>query len=316
MQISHTSRQSTRSGLVAAHARQESIHRFLFWHGFFYLELVTVTGATVWIESESLVWGSLALLLGLTLLLGVWYGICIIVPSIFWRQHPLVTQGYLVCTWGFWLVLEHSHPAYLLMLFGLSSQVYLLSYRLWKIPGILILSTFAFWYLLVITRINYSVLLIFASLVVVGFPVSLSLEAINQQNREKDQLLHELEATRQELAVASRHAGAMQERQRLAHEIHDTLAQGFTSILMHVEAVRGARPDDMHMVSRHLDYIHQAARENLTEARRLMWALQPEALERTSLPEVLTHLSEKWSAENGIGASTTITGPGACSVQR
>jgi signal transduction histidine kinase len=119
---------------------------------------------------------------------------------------------------------------------------------------------------------------------------------------------HELEAARNELAEAERQAGAAQERQRLAHEIHDTLAQGFTSILMHVETASSILHEDGGAVQQHLDQVCRTARENLVESRRLMWALQPEGLDRASLPEVLAHFTQKWSEENVVKASTTITG--------
>ena len=85
----------------------------------------------------------------------------------------------------------------------------------------------------------------------------------------------------------SREAGALAERERLAHEIHDTLAQGFTSVLLLLEAVEGRldrrsggrvpppRPG------------RETARENLAESRALVAALTPPDLTRTSLPEAL-----------------------------
>ena len=102
--------------------------------------------------------------------------------------------------------------------------------------------------------------------------------------------------------------GISQERQRLAHEIHDTLAQGFTSIVMKLEAAEETLPPNLTSTQRYLDQARRIARESLSEARRLMWALRPESLERSSLPEALARLAERWSEECGAAASTTITG--------
>jgi signal transduction histidine kinase len=110
------------------------------------------------------------------------------------------------------------------------------------------------------------------------------------------------------LIEQAQQAGVSSERQRLAQEIHDTLAQAFTSIVMKLEAAEGALTSDPGSVQRFLEGARNIARESLAEARRLMWALRPESLERSSLPEALASLAERWSGECGVDASTTITG--------
>jgi signal transduction histidine kinase len=112
----------------------------------------------------------------------------------------------------------------------------------------------------------------------------------------------------EEARKAGRQAGVLRERQRMAHEIHDTLAQGFTSIVMNLEAAEGVIPSNLDRAQHHLDQARLTARESLTEARRLVWALRPEALESASLPEALGRLTERWAAESGISARFTATG--------
>ena len=112
----------------------------------------------------------------------------------------------------------------------------------------------------------------------------------------------------EEARKAGRQAGVLRERQRMAHEIHDTLAQGFTSIVMNLEAAEGDVPPSSTRAQHHLDQARLTARESLTEARRLVWALRPEALENVSLPEALGRLTERWSEESGISASVSTTG--------
>ncbi len=113
----------------------------------------------------------------------------------------------------------------------------------------------------------------------------------------------------EEARRAGRQTGVLRERQRMAHEIHDTLAQGFTSIVMNLEAAEGTLPPDLGERARHhLDQVRLTARESLTEARRLVWALRPEPLEKASLPEALGRLIERWSKESGVAASVTVTG--------
>lgn len=110
------------------------------------------------------------------------------------------------------------------------------------------------------------------------------------------------------LVEQAQQAGASIERQRLARDIHDTLAQAFTSIVMKLEAAEARMPSDPNAVRRYLDQARGIAREGLTEARRYMWALRSESLEQSSLPEALGRLAERWSRESGVVASVTVNG--------
>ena len=110
------------------------------------------------------------------------------------------------------------------------------------------------------------------------------------------------------LVEQARRSGEMGERKRLAHEIHDTLTQGFASIVMNLEAAEGSLERDPASARRHMEEARRTARENLAEARRIVRALQPEALEEAPLPEALTRLVEKWSEGSGATAGLTVTG--------
>lgn len=130
----------------------------------------------------------------------------------------------------------------------------------------------------------------------VGGPAALALENVR--------LLDQARKT-------SRKAGMLSERQRLAREIHDTLAQGFTSIVMNLEAAEGALPEEVSEEARtkwHLDQARFTARESLTEARRLVWDLRPESLDNASLPEALAQLAARWTDTAGIEASVNASG--------
>jgi signal transduction histidine kinase len=112
------------------------------------------------------------------------------------------------------------------------------------------------------------------------------------------------------LVQEARQAGISRERQRLAREIHDTLAQGFTSIVMHLTAAEMNQSSafENEACAQHLEEARHTARESLADARRLVWALRPEALDRHSLPEALRRLAEEWSREHGVEASAITTG--------
>jgi signal transduction histidine kinase len=107
-----------------------------------------------------------------------------------------------------------------------------------------------------------------------------------------------------------RQTAVLEERQRLAREIHDTLAQGFTSIVMHLEAAEQGLPGEPETIQRHLDEARRTARDSLEQARRLVWALRPAHLERASLPEALARVAARWSEGLGVEAHVTTTGTG------
>jgi signal transduction histidine kinase len=113
----------------------------------------------------------------------------------------------------------------------------------------------------------------------------------------------------EEARWAGRRAGVLVERQRLAREIHDTLAQGFTSIIMSLTAAQmGQHLDPRAASARYLEEAIRTARESLAEARRLVWALRPESLDRHSLSEALGRLAKSWSEETGVEARAVTTG--------
>ncbi|MBS2549792.1 sensor histidine kinase [Catenulispora sp. NL8] len=94
-------------------------------------------------------------------------------------------------------------------------------------------------------------------------------EMLSDNDRRGD-LIRELEATRAELEQAHHAAGVLEERERLAQEIHDTLAQGFTSLLMLVQAAEATLDSDPDTTRERLELAARTARENLAEARALI----------------------------------------------
>lgn len=106
---------------------------------------------------------------------------------------------------------------------------------------------------------------------------------IGRMTVEQAELIKQLEATREDLAVSERSRGVLEERTRLAGEIHDTLAQGFTSIVLLARA--GKRSADR--TEETLESIEATAQDNLDTARRLVEASRPDELENASLPDAL-----------------------------
>jgi signal transduction histidine kinase len=139
-----------------------------------------------------------------------------------------------------------------------------------------------------------------------------ALAELGAANRRLETTIAENEGLHQRLLVQAREAGVLDERQRMAREIHDTLAQGLTGIVTQLQAAEQAAlraPGDPAGWRRHVGAATRLARESLTEARRSVDALRPEPLEGGRLTEALTGVAERWSALNGIPAPITTTGP-------
>ncbi|WP_106399141.1 sensor histidine kinase [Actinocorallia populi] len=154
-----------------------------------------------------------------------------------------------------------------------------------------------------------------AAIVAVVSLFSFSGDVTAERSAERKRMVARLEETMREnaglqaqLLVQAREAGVLDERQRMAAEIHDTLAQGLTGIITQLQAAARAETDPAAR-RRHLDTATRLARESLAEARRSVHAVVPGELETASLPEALAELTDGWSEQNSVRAEFTATGP-------
>ncbi|MGW3850460.1 sensor histidine kinase [Streptomyces fagopyri] len=124
-----------------------------------------------------------------------------------------------------------------------------------------------------------------------------------EQSQDRAALIAELDVSRHELSRLSAAHGALAERERFSREIHDTLAQGFTSLLMLVQAVEAELDHDLPRARRHLSLMAETARQNLAEARALVAGGAPADLDGASLPDALRRLAARHDA------TVDVTGP-------
>lgn len=126
--------------------------------------------------------------------------------------------------------------------------------------------------------------------------VGLAYSALHTESRARLESLIELRRTQGELAASQREAGRLAEQERLAAEIHDTVAQGLASLVLLSRAARGrldrltgASPDDpdLTQVSELVGQSEEVALSNLAEARRVVAGLAPPALDRQSLSDAM-----------------------------
>ncbi|ARI51512.1 two-component sensor histidine kinase [Streptomyces sp. S8] len=123
----------------------------------------------------------------------------------------------------------------------------------------------------------------------VAIATVLGYDALFRESERRRELIVELVATRAELAEAERTAGTLAERERLAREIHDTLAQGLSSIQLLLRAAERTLPGGAPATA-HVRAAREAAQANLAEARSFVRALTPPDLERGSLAAALERL--------------------------
>jgi signal transduction histidine kinase/streptogramin lyase len=108
--------------------------------------------------------------------------------------------------------------------------------------------------------------------------------------------------------IGNRFAVVLEERARLAREIHDTLAQGFVGISSQLDAVAMCMPEADSPARKYLNIAQRMARHSLTEARRSVMDLRASILDEHDLGAALQSGSQIWTAGTGVEVEVGITG--------
>ncbi|MFI2631846.1 sensor histidine kinase [Streptomyces collinus] len=147
------------------------------------------------------------------------------------------------------------------------------------------------------TEVLVSTLLVVA----VGALIGLWAHSVVAQSAERARLIAELEETQAELTEAHQRQGAADERERMARDIHDTLAQGFASIIVLAEAARTGLDTDPARSGRQLRSIESTARENLAEARELVGSGgRPGQVAAGSVARTLRRALDRFAEDTGL----------------
>ncbi|MFB4290628.1 sensor histidine kinase [Nonomuraea sp. ATR24] len=150
--------------------------------------------------------------------------------------------------------------------------------------------------------------------VLVASTVGLFIQTISEQNRQRQAMIARLRELAEENAslqarflTRAREAGVLGERQRMAREIHDTIAQGLTAILTQLEVV-----DDLvagvPAARARIATVRALARDSLDEARRSVRAMRPAPLEEARLAAAVEDVAAAWSRASGVPAPVEVTG--------
>ena len=236
-----------------------------------------------------------------------------------WRYRPRVMAVFItvLIVIGALLIVDNT----LFGLYTITFYIYVIRYLLWPwrllgAAGIGVLAATSQAY--GVNKDKPAGILIYLIIIVVNVAIGLAfiwsrwvneraLSELSTANRKLEASLAENAGLQQQLLTQAREAGMLDERQRMAREIHDTLAQGLTGIITQLQAAEQAA-DDPAGWRRHFEAATGLARESLSEARRSVEALRPESLETGRLSEALAEVAGRWSARHGIPAQVTTTG--------
>ncbi|MEE8047159.1 MAG: histidine kinase [Dehalococcoidia bacterium] len=130
-----------------------------------------------------------------------------------------------------------------------------------------------------------------------GFAVEIILRDVTARHRTEEELFNQ-----------SRELAVVDERNRMSREIHDTIAQGLTGIVLQLEAAGEFTASGDPELQKHVDSARSLARESLTEARRSVWNLSPGALHSRSLSDALRDEIEKFDSRGAEHAEFAATG--------
>ncbi|GGS90475.1 sensor histidine kinase [Nonomuraea spiralis] len=281
--------------------------RLLRWtvHGTFAILLVIALAGVAGKGRPALVLGGV--------LLGVLYAAGIVIegrlPHFGGTTHLRLGRVWLVLTTAGWAALALAAPQFVWLAFPLFfAHLHLLPLAV-ALPGVAALTVAA------VLAAAWHEGRLTAALVVgptigaaVATLMAMIYKTLHAESEERRLLIDDLVRTRGKLLQAEGDAVRLAERERLAREIHDTLAQGMSSIILLLRAARRDLADDLPAAERRITEAADAAKENLEEARNFVRALAPPALQQASLAAALRRISDSAVAGTPVRARFEISG--------
>jgi signal transduction histidine kinase len=278
------------------------------WHALFAVTLGVSTGIALF--SSRLDAGAKATVLVLAVSFALWHWLVLARHPQWWEKQLGLLTGYWVVAGTFAVVLSTLYGSFSILMYGLFPLM-MISLGWWGIVPIVGLTAAMGWALggwgsgeAFVTNLLTSAGLATLITVVVT--------AVSRQSDLRRDALAQLAATRAELAETARSAGVLAERERLARELHDTVAQGFISVVTQLESAEQALDAGgaaaIGRSREHLEKARHTARDSLAELRRSVRALRPDLLESSSLPQALQQAVQRWSAEHAVPAELRTTG--------
>lgn len=282
--------------------------QLLWWHVLF-AALLVVAAVLVLLTRPGAMWADLACVAGIALAYAVWgrRGL----GQVDRRAGYL----YLAVAWvlftAFIMVETDGEPW--LLTFALFPQTWAILERQRAVP-VVVVAVVAFagirtWQASRTGETVTGILITSVIMLALSLVLGLFIDRLIREADSRARVIDELRRTRDELAAAERAQGVAAERERLSREIHDTLAQGFTSVVTLTRATRSAlQRGDQETVWERLDLIEQTAADNLSEARLIVAELTPGHLMRRTLAEALERLVDEVGRESGMHGRLRLVG--------
>ena len=139
-----------------------------------------------------------------------------------------------------------------------------------------------------------------------GFSIAMGLwiSSISVLSDQRRGLIDELRAAQRQMAILNRDAGITSERERLAREIHDTIAQDLTSlVLLSQRATRELASGERTGAAEALQLLEESARSALAETRALVAASSPPPLAEGGIAPALERLGSRFERETSISVT-------------
>ncbi|MEU0569497.1 sensor histidine kinase [Nonomuraea sp. NPDC005983] len=281
--------------------------RLLRWviHGTFAILLAIAIAGAMREDRAGAAWGGL--------LLGLLYGIGLTIearlPHFGGRLHLALGRVWLLTVTAGWAVLALSSPRFVWLAFPLFFACLHLLPLAVALPAVTLLTAGAVaadaWHTGSLSAAQVVGPMIGA---IVATLMALVYKVLHAESEQRRELIDHLVRTQDMLLRAESESARLAERERLAREIHDTLAQGMSSIILLLRAVRANLSDHPERATRHIAEAEQTARENLEEARHFVRGLAPPALQQSSLGAALRRIGDTATAGSDTGVRFEISG--------
>lgn len=221
------------------------------------------------------------------------------------RARGLLRLGWLTVLTGEWVVLLWLIPDAAYLVFPLFFLYLHLLGRWWGAAAILVSTLVAICSLGL--HSGWTVGGVVGPLVGAGIAllIGLGYQALAREAEQREALVRELIATQGQLAATEHESGVLTERARLAREIHDTLAQGLSSIQMLLHAAESGDPGRPGI--EHIRLARETAASNLAEARRFIRELTPPQLDDRTLGGALRRLARTQWARQGLDVQVRLS---------
>jgi signal transduction histidine kinase len=276
------------------------------WHGLFAVTLAMPTIITL--TDPDVTGRGKVLVVGLAAVLGLAHWLVLARHPEWWERRLGLLAGYWAVACALVAAMATQHGSFTIALYGLYPLM-IMTLGWWGMVPVVGLTALMGWAL---GGWGSSQAMITNLLATSGLAalITVFISAISRQSEQRRDALAQLAATRAELAEASRNAGVLAERERLARELHDTVAQGFISVVTQLESAEQALEEQPGAgpARDRITKARETARASLDELRRSVRALRPDLLELASLAAALEQLLARWSAETKIPGELRITG--------